>query len=95
MFENLEGKLDLIVFNPPFRLFEPRDMWERSSADKEYGTLRLFFENAEKYLNDKGRILMVFGTSGDIRYFKHLIRKYGFKRKQILKESRVGWTYFI
>jgi release factor glutamine methyltransferase len=94
LFENVKGKFDLIIFDPPFRWFEPRDIWERSCADKEYRTLGLFFENAEKYLNDKGRILMVFGTSGDIVYFKHLIRKYGFRRRQIFKESRVGWTYF-
>jgi hypothetical protein len=41
-------------------------MWERSSADKEYANLSLFFEKAEKYLNGKGRILMAFATSGDI-----------------------------
>ena len=44
LFENVKGKFDLIVFDPPFRWFEPRDMWERSSADKEYCTLKLFFE---------------------------------------------------
>lgn len=93
LFGGVKGKFDLIIFDPPFRWFEPRDMWERSCTDKDYGTLRLFFERAEKHLNNEGRILIAFGTSGDIVYFKHLIRKYGFKRKQILKESRAGWTY--
>jgi hypothetical protein len=45
-------------------------------------------------LNPEGRMLIAFGTSGDIAYLKHLIRKHGFRRKQLLKNCRAGWTYF-
>lgn len=94
LFENVQGKFDLIVFDPPFRWTKPRDMWERSCADEGYATLKKFFAEAKNYLNVGGRLLMHFGTSGDIAFFKHLIRINGFKRKQILKNSACGWTYF-
>ena len=94
LFENVHGKFDLIVFDPPFRWSEPRDAWERSSADKDYASLQRFFEQAKEYLNPKGRMLIAFGTSGDIAYLKYLIRKHGFRRKQLLKNDRAGWTYF-
>jgi release factor glutamine methyltransferase len=94
LFEKVEGRFDLIIFDPPFRWSEPRDLWERSSADKDYSTLNNFFVGAMEHLNEGGRIIMHFGTSGDIAYFKHLVRKNGFKRRQILKDNRKGWTYF-
>ena len=95
LFENADGKYDLIIFDPPFRWFEPRNMWERCSADKDYVSLRLFFENAGVHLSKDGRMLIHFGTSGDLAYLKHVIRKYSFDRRLVLKESRAGWTYFV
>jgi len=94
LFVNIQGKFDLIIFDPPFRWSEPRDAWEKSSADKDYESMKLFFGQAKEYLNARGRILIHFGTSGDIAYLKYLIRKHGFRRKQLLKNSRAGWIYF-
>jgi release factor glutamine methyltransferase len=94
LFEKVDGRYDLIIFDPPFRWSAPRDLWERSCADKDYATLKKFFEEAKQHLKDNGRMLIAFGTSGDLAYLKQLIRKNGFRRKQILKNSRVGWTYF-
>jgi release factor glutamine methyltransferase len=94
LFENVKGKFDIIIFDPLFRWSTPRDIWERSCADKDYNTIRGFFEKAGEHLNRNGRILLHFGTSGDIAYLKLLVRKNGFKRKQLLKNSLMGWTYF-
>ena len=94
LFENVSGKFDLILFDPPFRWTKPRDMWERSCADENYSTLKQFFAEVKQHLNPGGRVVMHFGTSGDIAFFRRLIRKNGFKRKQILKKSGNGWIYF-
>lgn len=94
LFGNVKGKFDVIIFDPPFRWSKPRDMWERSCADENYATMNTFFEQAKNYLTVNGRILIHFGTSGDIYYLKQVIRKNGFKRKQLLKADKVGWTYF-
>jgi release factor glutamine methyltransferase len=94
LFENVQGKFDVIIFDPPFRWSKPRDMWERSCADENYATMNTFFSQAKNYLKPKGRILIHFGTSGDLSYLKQVIRKNGLKRKQILKNNRLEWTYF-
>ena len=36
VFERVEGKFDLIIFDPSFRWFAPRDMYERSTTDEGY-----------------------------------------------------------
>ncbi|MDW5561752.1 MAG: methyltransferase [Methanomassiliicoccus sp.] len=95
LFENVKGRFDLITFDPPFRWTEPRDYWEMCSADPCYGTMIHFFENVKEYLRDDGRVLVHFGTSGDIVFFRHLISKNGFRRRQVMKQSRKGWVYFV
>ena len=94
LFENVKGRFDLIIFDPPFRWSKPRDIWERSSADEEYGTMNQFFKQAPERLNHGGRVLIHFGTSGDLTYLKYLIKKNGFRRRQVLKDERKGWKYF-
>jgi release factor glutamine methyltransferase len=96
LFENVEGKFDLVIFDPPYRWTKPRDEWEICSADEGYMTLQTFLAKVKDYLTSNGRVLMSFGTSGDLAYFKVLIRKNGFKRKQMLKskKNRRGWIYF-
>lgn len=42
LFEGVDGKFDLIVFDPPFRWFRPRDLLERVFADENYETLTRF-----------------------------------------------------
>ena len=94
LFENVKGKFDVIIFDPPFRWFKPRDEWEKSCADENYSTMNAFFEQAKYYLISTGKILVHFGTSGDLSYLKQVIRKNGYKRRQILTIKRCGWSYF-
>ncbi len=73
LFQGVEGDFDLIIFDPPFRWFEPRDLLERSHADAEYRTLTRFMVEAPGRLRAGGRIVMNFGTSGDFEYLRELI----------------------
>ena len=99
LFQNVEGKFDLIIFDPPFRWFSPRTMLERSISDKDYKTLEAFFRNAKNFLNKRGRILIFFGTSADMKYMKHLIKEYGYRRKEVCKEELEKydnkWVYYV
>ena len=42
VFDAVDGEFDLIVFDPPFRWFHPRDLLERAFADENYASLTCF-----------------------------------------------------
>lgn len=83
LFRNASGRFDLIIFDPPFRWFRPRDMFERGTADENYLTLSTFFDQASDHLQASGRILLSFGTTGDIAYLQHLITTHGFAASEL------------
>jgi release factor glutamine methyltransferase len=73
VFETVDGSFDLVVFDPPFRWFRPSDLWERSTADADYGALTRFFAEVGERLLPGGRVLLSFGTTGDIDYLHELV----------------------
>lgn len=95
LFSNINKKFDTIIFNPPFRWFNPRDLLEKGEVDKRYKTLRKFFKKVKKYLKENGRIILVFSNSGDINYLKFLIEKNKFNYKILKKERINAWDYFV
>src|SRR3954462_11152038 len=46
VFSNGEGFFDVIVFDPPFRWFAPRDALEAAFTDENYRALTTFFREA-------------------------------------------------
>jgi release factor glutamine methyltransferase len=81
VFGAVGGAFDLIVFDPPFRWFAPRDLLEVSTADEDYRSLTKFMREAREHLQPQGRILLNFGTSGDIDYLFSLIDRAGFRKE--------------
>jgi release factor glutamine methyltransferase len=75
VFRAVDGRFDVVVFDPPFRWFAPRDLRERATTDENYGTLGMFFREIHHHLAAEGRVLLFFGTSGDLEYLHHLIAK--------------------
>ncbi|GAB3436261.1 methyltransferase [Actinophytocola sediminis] len=80
VFSAVDGRFDLIVFDPPFRWFAPRDLLEASMTDENYAALTRFLTEAGDYLTPTGRILMFFGTSGDLDYLYRVADENGFTR---------------
>ena len=95
LFSKVENRFDLIIFNPPFRWFLPRDIMERSSTDRNYKTLIKFFSEARGYLSKNGRILLVFSDSGDLNFLKKLIKENKFNKQILAKENINSWNYFV
>jgi len=98
LFENVSGKFDLIIFDPPFRWFKPRDLRERGTVDENFRSLRKFFKEVRKYLAPSGRILICYGMTGDLNYFQYLLKKSKFKAK-VLNEKKLirngrKWMYY-
>lgn len=93
VFSEVDGVFDLIVFDPPFRWFAPRSLLERASTDAGYTTLTRFFGEVRGRLTERGRLLVFFGTSGDLAYLHRLADETGFARDVLAHDSLVrdGW----
>ena len=99
LFQNVTGKFDLIIFDPPFRWFAARDLRELAVADENFRSMTLFFDQVRNYLDPGGRILMEYGDSGDLNYFLSLIERAKFK-KTLMKERYIvrngrDWGYYV
>ena len=92
MFSNVDGEFDLIIFDPPFRWFAPRDLLEAATADENYQAMTTFFREARRHLALNGRML-IFGSSGDLAYLKRLIYEGGFAAEVVAEQALVkdGW----
>ncbi|SDL48196.1 release factor glutamine methyltransferase [Nonomuraea maritima] len=89
VFSAVDGRFDLIVFDPPFRWFAPRDMFERASTDEGYRTMAAFFAGARDRLTPHGRMLVSFGTSGDLGHLRRLAGEAGFASETVATRSLV------
>ena len=99
VFESVDGTFDVMLFDPPFRWFKARDLLELSTADENYRALTAFMTQARQYLRPAGRILLHFGTSGDIDYLYHLIDVAAFKKEVLateqLTKDNLAVTYYV
>ncbi len=95
LFTNISERFNIIIFNPPFRWFKPRDMLERGEVDENYQTLQRFFAEAKNYLLPGGRIILVFSESGDEKYLDKLIADNNYHKKMLVRENINSWNYTV
>ncbi|MEJ3745412.1 methyltransferase [Actinomycetes bacterium KLBMP 9797] len=93
VFSAVDGAFDLIVFDPPFRWFAPRDLLEQAHTDENYRALTTFFREVRGRLRPGGRLLLFFGTSGDLGYLERLAAEEGFTTTVVAHRDLVkdGW----
>lgn len=89
VFSQVNEPFDLIIFDPPFRWFRPRDLFERATTDENYRAMTTFFREARRHLSSQGRMLIFFGTSGDLGYLKQLISDEGFEWEVVAQDGFV------
>ena len=77
VFEAVDGTFDVIVIDPPFRWFAPKDPLERAITDENYEALGRFFADAGRRLRPDGYVLLFFGTSGDVDHLDDLVTTAG------------------
>lgn len=99
VFSAVPEVFDLIVFHPPFRWFRAHDVLEQSTTDEGYRALCRFMREVRVHLAPHGRILLRFGSSGDIDYLNRLIDASGL-RKAVLAADEVrsedfSVTYYV
>ncbi len=73
VFAEVDGDFDVIIIDPPFRWFTPRDLLERAFADEGYETLGRFIAEVGHRLRHGGFVLLFFGTSGDVEHLEALV----------------------
>ena len=99
VFAAVEGAFDLIIFDPPFRWFKARDLLELSHTDENYQALTRFMHEVSQRLRPGGRVLLNFGTSGDIDYLYHLIEDAHLKKDVLATDELVTddltVTYYV
>lgn len=88
-----ERLFDLMIFDPPFRWFRPRDLLETATADPDYRALTTFIREVPDYLSARGRVLVFFGSSGDLAYLQRLVAERGFRSEVLASRTRTkeGW----
>ena len=89
VFSAVDSEFDLIVFDPPFRWFKPRDEIEANTTDENYRAMTAFFEQARERLSSRGRMLLFFGSSGDLGYLRHLFDAHGFTAEVVARDGFV------
>ncbi|MBI2671921.1 DUF2431 domain-containing protein [Candidatus Woesearchaeota archaeon] len=65
LFENVKGKFDLIIFNPPYLPDDKNKLKDDHfyiGGKKGNEILERFFSKAKEYLNKNGKILIVFSS---------------------------------
>jgi release factor glutamine methyltransferase len=78
VFSEVQGRYDLVIFDPPFRWFPAGDWAEAAITDENYRALTTFFAEVRDHLTEDGRILMFFGSTADLGYLETLIDRHGF-----------------
>jgi release factor glutamine methyltransferase len=87
LFENISGKFDLILFNPPYLPYdkrEPEDSQLQTTAGKKPNEIILkFLEQAKEHLEEKGKIFLITSSLAENLDFKEL----GYQEKQLDSEK--------
>jgi release factor glutamine methyltransferase len=88
VFGSVQGVFDVIVFSPPFRWLAPRDLLEAATTDENYRTLRVFFGGVSEHLAPAGRLLLFFGSSGDLGFVQLLMDESGLRREVVARVEK-------
>ena len=93
LFSKVKGKFDLIIFNPPYLRGKPDRLIE--SAYYDNGILIRFFEQAKKYLNKEGKILLLYSSIANKQRLEKFIKEKEYNFKIIAKKHGLFENFFI
>ncbi len=92
LFENIKGKYDLIIFNPPYLPLDKREDKESalstSGGKKGYEILERFINELRSHLNKNGKALIVFSSFTNKRKIDSSLKKNNFKYR-LLEEKKL------
>lgn len=91
LFKEIDGKFDLIIFNPPYLPEDQREDAESKTITTggKYGyeILKRFFKEAREHLRRQGRILIVISSLTKPQKVEEIIINNGFKFRELEREN--------
>ncbi len=88
LFKNVEGKFDLIVFNPPY--LPDKDKIKGSEMWSDDGTIKRFIEQSKQHLEKNGEILLLISSLTGLKRIQTLFKDNNFS-VNIIKNKKVPW----
>ncbi len=90
LFSNVNGKFDFIIFNPPYLPnSEVKDI-ALDGGKEGYEVIEKFLDQANDYLNEDGKILMIVSSLSKFDKVKEIIKRNNFNFK-ILEEKKFAF----
>ena len=91
LFNNIDGKFDLIIFNPPYLpedKKEPEDSKLNTTAGKKgYEIIIKFLKQAKSHLNKNGVILLLFSSFSQPKIIIEKAKGLGYSLKQLSNQK--------
>lgn len=95
LFEEVEGRFDLVAFNPPYlpgsedeRSMEGSEQWFGGEDGSE--AIDRFSEEVKDYLSEEGRIILLVSSLTGLGRTKELFAEEGFETK-LQQEKKIPW----
>lgn len=96
LFSNVKSKFDLITFNAPYL---PQDEGIEDVAlyggEKGYETIEAFLKKAKKYLNEGGKILLIFTSLSQPEQIFRILEREGYVYELVDKEHYFHEDIFL
>jgi len=95
MFENVTGKFDLVVFNPPYLpIGEDEGDITYSGGSSGREIIELFVSHVKNYLNKNGVVLMVISSLTGEKEVIDLFKEIGMNAKSVARK-KVSWEELV
>jgi len=96
LFQNVKGRFDTIIFNPPYLPADRRDPDITLDGGKHgYETVELFLNQANKYLTESGKILLLFSSLTKKNKIDEIIKANLFTAKEIGQQHISFETLYV
>lgn len=96
LFENVEGKFNIIVFNPPYLPEEKNEQKDITYSGGRRGrdVIERFIKDAEGYLENNGKVLLLISTLTGENEITKIFNKNGFSAT-VIACKKVPWEELI
>ncbi|MFH0832372.1 MAG: HemK2/MTQ2 family protein methyltransferase [Candidatus Aenigmatarchaeota archaeon] len=88
LFEFVEGRFDLIAFNPPYLPADEHDKGsDTTGGEHGWEIIEQFLKQARHYLTENGKILLLYSSLTDKKKVEELMKENGFSSEELAKKK--------